>query len=229
MVSCTSLQVAMGATTSTYAPRRHVSRGEMALFLKRLMNLMDPFEVNDVAYGYIPKDVELNEDDFDVVSPYNDLQEGTVRVHDAITELYELGVGSGISGKAYGSRVDMSRAAMAEFMADILDHSNLRPEGVTVELTPAQGWEDYDITALITVRDDEFLPLDEESVDWFYTDDEDGGLASNGTCDLDAILDGDCEWSENEFYETEDDGNLIVKFSATPGKDHDVLCLGWVP
>ena len=112
----------------------------------------------------------------------------------------------------------MSRAAMAEFMADILDHSNLRPEGVTVELTPAQGWEDYEITALITVRDDEFLPLDEESVDWFYTDDEDGGLASNGTCDLDVILDGDCEWSENEFYETEDDGNLIVKFSATPGK-----------
>ena len=212
------LGITIGASVDTYAPARNVSRGEMALFLKRLMNLIDPIEIDDQVYGYIPEDVEDEVlEDADVDSPYNDLQSSTFAVYEAVTQLYELGVGSGISGRAYGPRVDMSRAAMAEFMADILDHSNLRPEGVTVELTPAQGWEDFRITALISVRDDEFLPLDEESVDWFYAGDEDGGLASNGTCDLDLILDGDCEWEDDGFYETGDDGNLIVRFSSEPG------------
>ena len=212
------LGITIGASADTYAPARNVSRGEMALFLKRLMNLIDPIEIDDQVYGYIPEDIEDEVlEDADVDSPYNDLQDSTFAVYEAVTQLYELGVGSGISGRAYGPRVDMSRAAMAEFMADILDHSNLRPAGVTVELTPAQGWEDFRITALISVRDDEFLPLDEESVDWFYAGDEDGGLASNGTCDLDLILDGDCEWEDDGFYETGDDGNLIVRFSAEPG------------
>ena len=212
------LGITVGTSANTYEPARNVSQGEMALFLKRLMNLIDPLEIDDEAYGYTPEDVEDEVlENADVDSPYTDLQNSTFAVYEAVTQLYELGVGSGISGRAYGPRVDMSRAAMAEFMADILDHSNLRPEGVTVELMPAQGWEDFRITALISVRDDEFLPLDEESVDWFYTDDEDGGLASNGTCDLDLILDGDCEWEDDGFYETGDDGNLIVRFSAEPG------------
>ncbi len=212
------LGITIGATANTYAPSRDVSRGEMALFLKRLMNLIDPIEIDGQAYGYVPDDVEDEVlEDADVDSPYTDLQDSTFAVYEAVGQLYELGVGSGLSGRAYGPRVDMSRKAMAEFMADILDHSNLRPEGATVELTPNQGWEDYQITALISVRDDEFLPLDEESVDWFYTADEDGGLVSNGTCDPDLILAGDCVWEDNEFYETGDDGNLIVRFRAEPG------------
>ena len=82
-----------------------------------------------MSYGYIPDDVDDNVARFDIESPYGDLRDLFVETFDAITHLYELGVGSGTSSRIYGADVDMSRAAMAEFMAGILDHSSLRPRG----------------------------------------------------------------------------------------------------
>ena len=72
------LRITIGATATTYAPARNVSRGEMALFLKRLMNRMDPVADGRFAYGYIPDDVAANVDRHDIESPYNDLNAATV-------------------------------------------------------------------------------------------------------------------------------------------------------
>lgn len=212
------LGITIGATATTYAPARNVNRGEMALFLQRLMDLMDPVADGRTAFGYTPDDVDRNNENFDILSPFRDLDNVTHSVNDAVTHLYELGVASGLSSRIYGPNTDMSRSAMAEFMAAILDHSNLRPQGVMVQVTPTQGREDFEITVMISVRSDTFAPSANRVVDWFYTDDPDGGLERNGTCDDNVILgQGDCVWDEDDDTTGRDDGNLFVDFDATPG------------
>ena len=114
-------------------------------------------------------------------SPFNDLDDVSVTVYDAVTQLYELGVASGDQGfvRFYRPSEDMSRAAMAEFMAAILDHSNLRPEGVMVQVSPTEGLDDFDITCDDLGSTTSFGPREDQAVDWFYTDDsDDGGLES---------------------------------------------------
>ena len=213
------LRITTGTSETTYAPKKNVSRGEMALFLTRLMNRMEPVVDGRDAYGYIPDDVDDNLGRFDVGSPYLDLREVFVETFDAVTNLYELGVGSGTSTNIYDAGEDMSRAAMAEFMAGILDHSNLRPAGATVQVIPASGLDNFDITMMISVRDSKFLPVEDRPVDWWYTGDENGGLVRGG-CDEDLILpnSADCIWDEDRDDETDRDGNIFEdRIEAVPG------------
>ena len=221
------LGITIGATATTYAPARNVSRGEMALFLQRLMDVMVPAADGREAFGYTPDDVNDNDANFDVDSPFQDLEEVSHTVDEAVTQLYELGVASGLSSLIYGPDTDMSRAAMAEFMAAILDHSNLRPKGMLVQVTPTEGTEDFEIVMMISVRDDSFAPTEDVAVDWFYTDDPDGGLESDGTCDGDKILGNrDCLWDDDEDDITDLDGNIFEDFDATPGATMSIYA--WV-
>lgn len=215
------LGITTGATTTTYAPSRNVSRGEMARFLQRLMDQMEPVRIGRFDYGYLPEEVGVNRLRFDVRSPFLDLGELRVVVYDAITHLYELGVASGLDGsdRFYRPTEDMSRAAMAEFMAGILDHSNLRPAGVTVQVAPTTGLDDFDITMMISVRDQKFNPIDDQPVDWFYTADPEGGL-DRGECVTSLILpdNADCTWDDDDD-ETDRDGNILVRrIEATSGE-----------
>ena len=212
------LGITVGATATTFAPDRNVSRGEMALTLRRLMDLMRPVADGRLAFGYTPDNVNDNVENFDVESPFQDLEEASHKVNDAVTQLYELGVASGVSSTRFGIEEDISRAAMAEFMAAILDHSNLRPEGLLVQVTPAEGREDFEIVMMVSVRDGDFSPVEAVTVDWFYTDDPNGGLDNDGTCNRDVILgDGDCIWDRSEDEATDLDGNLFEEFNAAPG------------
>ena len=212
------LGITIGATATTYAPARNVSRSEMALFLQRLMDLMVPAADGRIAFGYIPDDVDDNDEHLDVGSPFQDLEKVSHDVHDAVAQLYELGVASGLTSLTYGPYADMSRATMAEFMTRILDHSNLRPKGVLVQVTPTEGTDDYEIVIMVSVRDDNFAPTDDVAVDWFYTADPDKGLKSDGTCEEAKILgDGDCVWDRDEDEATDLDGNIFEDFDATPG------------
>ncbi len=215
------LGITIGTSSTTYTPDQNVSRGQMALFLQRLMNLMEPVEDSRDVYGYTPNDVDDNDEGFEVESPFLDLNNVTVVTGDAVNQLYELGVLSGYSSSTfYGPNEDMSRAAMAEFMAAILDHSNLRPEGATVQVTPTQGLDNFEIVMMISVRDSSFAPVEDQPVDWFYTDDEDGGL-DRGLCDEDLIRpsSADCVWDEDRDDETGRDGNIFNdRIEATPGE-----------
>ena len=212
------LRITIGTSETTYAPKKDVNRGEMALFLSRLMNRMDPVADGRVSYGYIPDDVDDNIGRYDIDSPYTDLNTVSVEAYDAVTNLFELGVGSGVSSSLYGPSRDMSRAAMAEFMAGILDHSNLRPEGAMVQVTPTNGLDNFDITMMISVRDPEFTPVDNQPVDWFYSADEDGGL-DRGVCVDDFIqpANADCLWTLDDD-DTDREGNIFLdRIEATPG------------
>ncbi|MDE0120102.1 MAG: S-layer homology domain-containing protein [bacterium] len=214
------LGITVGTSATTYTPGRNVSRGEMALFLQRLMDQMDVVADGRDLYGYIPDDVDDNDLDADVEAPWRDIDDVPFAVNEAVTELYELGVASGFGGSArlYGPNRDMSRADMAAFMAAILDHSNLRPKGATIQVSPTQGADDFDIIAMISFRSDTFAPVEDQAVDWFYTDDAEGGLERNGECDISTILgSGDCQWDDDD-EETDRDGNIFTEVRATAGE-----------
>ena len=220
------LGITVGATDTTYAPARNVTRGEMALFLQRLMDLMDPAADGRIPFGFTPDDVNDNDGNFDVVSPFHDLEGVPHSVYSAVTQLYELGVATGLSEHAYGPGEDMTRAVMAQFMAAVLDHSNLRPRGVLVQVTPTDGTDDFEIFMMVSVRDDDFAPADNVVVDWFYTADPQGGLDRQGRCDETKVLgEGDCVW-DGEDEAVDLDGNLFEDFDATPGATMSIYA--WV-
>ena len=198
------LGIAKGTSTTMYSPADRVKRGQMALFISRLMNLMDPFEddndEND-AFAYIPSQVE-DTDDTPVGSPFTDLGDTTKTAYDAITNLYELGVASGISATAYAPLADITRAAMAEFMAAVLDHSNARPAGVTAQVSKSTGFGTVEGTLAVSARDDSFAPMADVSIAIFTNADSD--FDDDGECATDDV----CDWSDSE-NPTDDSGNYF--------------------
>ena len=106
--------------------------------------------------------------------------------YDAITQLYELGVASGISDTAFAPSALMTRAAMAGFMAAVLDHSNARPAGVSIMADKTFAYGEYVATVLVSVRNDMFRPMSDQLVDIFQNNCVD-------TCDNDFhfITEGD--------------------------------------
>lgn len=213
------LEITRGTGPNTYTPGGNVTRWQMALFLARLMDQMDTATDGLELYGYVPDDVDDNDDDHDIESPYQDLGRVTHEVHDAVTHLYELGVASGLNGTAdYGPDHLMTRAAMAEFMAAILDHSNLRPREITVQMSSVPVGDKYKVTTMISIRDNRFRPVADDRVDWFYTDDPAGGLLADGACDKTKVLRGDCVWDQKD-PSTDREGNIFPpKFDVARGK-----------
>ena len=233
------LDITKGTSDTTYSPADSVKRGDMALFVARLMNQMTPLTDGDpslddtVFYGYTPSDVAdnervtvKNEDDEDeapaIGSPFTDLGPVSKTTYDAITQLYELGVATGISDTAYAPSALMTRAGMAGFMAAVLDHSKARPAGVSVQADKTSGYGEYVSTVLISVRGDDFAAMSDTLVDvfqnncldscdmplHFMTSGDDAGKC-NGKQTV-----GDCEWNTDD---AQTDGNGNIFFGADVG------------
>jgi len=203
------------AAGTTYSPADAVQRGHMALFISRLMDLMDPFDDgNDTTapFAYIPKQAVAVADNastadvdetVEVGSPFTDLASTTKETYDAITALWEMDVASGISDTSYAPSASITRAAMAGFMAGVLDHSNARPAGVTMQVSKTTDFGSVEATRAISVRDDSFAPMGDVSVKVFTATDSGGIDDDTGKC---LGANDPCEWSDNEEI-TNDDGN----------------------
>ena len=222
------LGITKGTSTTTYSPEDSVERGHMALFIARLMDLMDPMaEDSDTVFGYTPEDV-VDVDDSDdtddvddsktVNSPFADLGSVTKTAYDAITALWELGVASGISDTAYAPSALITRAAMAEFMTGVLDHSNARPAGVSIQASKTWAFDSFDATVAVSYRDDNFAPMVDVSIKTFHSgndgaEDGVGSFTDDGGCEMAA----DCAWSDDESL-TDDSGNSYISGGVTDGK-----------
>ena len=211
------LEITQGTSDSTYSPADSVTRGHMALFVQRLMNKMDPMSDGTDDYGSTPSDVA--EADADVGSPFTDLGSVTKSGYDAITQLYELGVASGISDTAYGPSALISRASMAGFMAAVLDHSNVRPAGLSIQASQTSGFGAIAGTVLVSYRDDSFAPVADQAIDIFNSDATNGGIDSLGACATGDIDNGDCEWNSNDEF-TDESGNIFGDGGADEGATH---------
>ena len=204
------LGITKGTSDTTYSPADSVTRGHMALFISRLMDQMSAVSDDDDsngAEGSLPKDVD------DGKSPFTDLGSTTKTTYDAITNLWELGVASGISDTAYAPSSSITRAAMADFMAGVLDHSNARPAGLSIGVAPISkdsGFGDTTAVLMVSVRDDSFAPVEDALVDVFSSTSGDDAFDDDGTCDTTTadVIDGDCVWNTSD-EPTDGDGNIF--------------------
>ncbi len=230
------LGITQGTSVTTYSPADSVRRDHMALLITRLMDKMDPFadpdaDEDDAAFAYIPKQVvavdeDDDDDDIAVLSPFGDLGSTTKTAYDAITALWELGVASGISDTAYAPDSSITRAAMADFMAGVLDHSNARPAGVTMQVDKTTGFGTVSAVRAISVRNDSFAPLGDVSVKVFEASD---GLidADTGKC---TGANDPCDWSDNDEI-TNSDGNNFepISIDATAeNAENDETWYAWM-
>ena len=202
--------------------------------------------LDDTAfYGYTPEMVDANEkvtvknqddeeDPPDIESPYTDIRSVSKNQHDAITQLYELGVASGISDTAYAPSALMTRAGMAGFMAAMLDHSNARPAGVSMQADKTFDYGEYVTTVLVSVRSDEFGAMSDQLVDIFQNNCEDscGDAAHFMTSGDDAgqcngkQSQGDCAWNTDD-HQTDGNGNIF--YGADIGDTPAIADTGKVP
>ncbi|MCZ0941057.1 MAG: S-layer homology domain-containing protein [Caldilineaceae bacterium] len=214
------LGVTQGTSATTYSPSDVVKRGHMALFIARLMDNMDPMADGDTAYGHTPEDVVNVADDPDtdedetvkVGSPFTDLQGSTKEAYDAITALWELDVASGISATSYSPDASITRAAMAEFMAGVLDHPNARPAGVSIQAAKTWDFDDYTTTVAVSYRDDSFASMVDVSVKVFDSDTV-GAFNEDGGC----TTASDCAWTDDESL-TDASGNIFQDGTVEDGK-----------
>ena len=214
------LDITQGTGGGNYSPGDSVKRGHMALFIARLMDHMDPMADGDTEYGFTPEDVDDVADDEatdadeskTVKSPFTDISGVTKEAYDAITALWELDVASGISDTSYAPDASITRAAMAEFMAGVLDHSNARPAGVSIQAAKTSGFGAISTTIAVSYRDDMFMPMVDVSVKVFDSDTV-GSFNEDGGC----TTASDCAWTDDESL-TDASGNIFQDGTAENGK-----------
>ncbi len=124
----------------------------------------------------------------------------------------------------------MTRAAMAGFMAAMLDHSNARPAGVSIQADKTFDYGEYVSTVMVSVRSDEFGVMSDQLVDIFQNNCEDscGDAAHFETSGDDAgqcngkQTQGDCAWNTDD-HQTDGNGNIFygADIGATPAVEGD--------
>ena len=193
------LRITKGTTTSTYSPDNIVTRRQMVQYLARFL------KVAPVGEGGVDiDDVDPDDDQF------YDIEDLPHDPYDAIRALFEMGVTNGTSRTTFSPGDTVTRGQMAKFISRMLAHTNARPAGVTMQSLDTSLTAGDTAEVLISVRDDDHLPMPDVSVDMFYAPSESEAFESNGTCSDDVEAEfGDLRCAIDVADETTDvDGNL---------------------
>jgi hypothetical protein len=175
--------ITLGTSATTFGPNDNVTREQMALFLYRLGGSITPTNVasnlgtaNGIFMdGATPADIATGTYNF------TDITGTTFEGMEAIIAMYNLG-GTGetctavtIAAAAGGScqttyrpNADITRGEMATMVKEVLDASQARPAGCTIQndaaLVAGGGAE----TTLISCRNADFTPQLNTTVDEFF-------------------------------------------------------------
>ena len=154
----------------------------------------------------------------------------TKETYDAITKLWELGVASGISDTGYAPASSIRRDHMAGFMAGVMDHSNLRPAGLSIQASETSGYGTVEADVVVSVRDAMFMrlmfmPVADQLVDVFSSDVAGGGLDRHGKCVAASVV-GDCVW-DNRDEITDENGNISDP-DASAGEGTTAVHYAWI-
>jgi len=176
------LGVTTGTTATTYSPDDNVTREQMAMFIERLLGVTTPgpgacsglaSAQSNVCTAVltVTKVNILSSADADVANwNYTDIDSGAVTYegHNAIVELYHLGVpGDAKTDLTFRPTANITRAEMATFMKNALDHTNARPEGLYLQVNLAAGFGALSTELHITSRDASRNPITGTLVDVF--------------------------------------------------------------
>ena len=140
------LGVTLGTTATTYDPASNVSKEQMALFVRRLLENVTPGPNGS------------NDDDSDADSAvetyingatatynYTDIDTGDITFdgHNSIVEVFNLGItGDAKTVSTFSPAADLTRLEMATWLTNAAAHSNLRPEGLIIQSSDPSDFGD---------------------------------------------------------------------------------------
>ena len=214
--------IATAVSSRTFDPNGIVDRADMALMLVRLLDA-----AGSVVTFTTNGDILLDANDDGSQSEPDDYFEDArdlvpVTADKAISAAYELGITTGAGptpavGTAqpgldffYDPRGSVTRGQMAAFIIRTLGHTMARPTGLSAQ---------YDGTELrVSLRDDDFEPIDGAPIDMFFIETEDANHAftSRRACADVQFVDGDylCEIDSSDL-ETDNDGEVSLTVPET--------------
>ena len=144
--------ITAGTTATTFSPNDNVTREQMAMFLNRFAGI-----AKDHAAAAIASTAAASS-----VFNYTDLASASYEGVEAIVRLYNLGVTDTCTvatscAATYRPADDITRAEMASMVKELLDHTNARPAGITIQSSASLATTGSKAT-LISVRNADFTP-----------------------------------------------------------------------
>jgi hypothetical protein len=155
--------ITLGTSATTFGPDDNVTREQMAMFLSRFADI-----AKDHAGSAIQSEKGTGKYN------YKDIASASFEGMESIIRLFNLGVTEGYCLAAscsqnYRPSDDITRAEMASMMTNLLNHTNARPAGVTIQTNTAAATAAPQATAtVISVRNADFTPVGNALVDEFY-------------------------------------------------------------
>jgi hypothetical protein len=155
--------ITLGTSATTFGPNDNVTREQMALFLDRFSII-----AKDHAGAAITRNVASG------AYNYTDIASTGFEAMESIINLFNIGVTEGYVTAAAASRSyrpsdNITRAEMASMITRLLNHSNARPAGITVQAsTVGAALAPQATDVMISVRNADFTPSANTLVDEFY-------------------------------------------------------------
>ena len=193
-----------------------VTRAEMARLMFGLVNDID----DGVRHNPMDNDIEFDRDGDGVWIVVDDYFADATRLvpfseSQQIGAAYELGITRGTKGdgtlvstpdSTFEPFAPVTRAQMASFITRTLDHSNLRPEGLSIQ-------RNNDKETQVSLRSIGFQPVEDALMDVFSAQyDDDAFDEDDGQCELRFIRDETPSHSTCEIdvgdQPTDDEGNV---------------------
>ena len=219
-----------GRTATSFDPEDNVSRADMAQHLFAFLDLaLDSIHIDKlpITVDGDGTGIELNVVDGDGTPPddwFGDARQSTpAHVDEVIGAVYELGITTGKNGMVgergvFDPTGDVTRAQMASFIMRTLNHTNLKPAGVTAQQTRT--------STLVSVRDADFNPIADAAVELFTTNYADDVFDERGECIERYVSNSGfgfetgwdaCQIDQGE-QRTDDDGNHVFNEIGSAGR-----------
>ena len=226
--------IATATSGRTFEPYAIVDRAEMALLLVRLLDAAGPVvtfnNAGEILLDANDDGIQTEPDDY-----FDDARDLVpVATDQAISAAYELGITTGADptpavGTAqpgldffYRPQGSVTRGQMAAFITRTLGHTMARPKGLSAQ---------YDGNEIrVSLRDDDFEPVDDAPIDMFFVETEDANRAflSSGKCRDVEFVDGayPCEIDDSDLT-TDDDGEVSLTVPDTVFDGIDTTVWVW--
>ena len=149
--------ITIGTASGVYSPDDNVTRAEMAIFLNRMKDLLKDNDAdnNGTATALSTIGTAANGG-----YNYTDIANQSHEALLSIVENYDMGIAedactAGTCDSTYRPSDDITRVEMAEMMNRLLNHSNARPAGVSIQ-SPVTAAAAASMTTQISVRGTDF-------------------------------------------------------------------------
>ena len=182
--------ITVGTTATTFSPDDLVTREQMAIFLSRFADI-----AKAPAGGAIPSTKTTGKFNYsDIAQTSFEGMESIIRIYNlaaagetCVLDGVALGDPTGGCGSTYRPTESITRAEMAVMLVGVLNHSNARPAGVTIQTTTANSAVGT-VSVQISVRNADGSPQANVNVDEFkQVHNDTAGVAAQGP--FTAVLD----------------------------------------